>query len=124
MSESTTVVQDTLESVDDFLPMPGADEVVSSNDTPKPNVFSRNTPPVDMSFIEDKPEDKKEEEPEKKEDQPEDKTKEEPSITEEDKKVTDDAISQLDDELDPEADPEERNSLKHYQKNSNMQQCM
>lgn len=42
----------TIESIDDFLPMPGAESIVTSDDEdPKPSVFSKNAKPADLSFL-------------------------------------------------------------------------
>ncbi len=54
-NQSTQVESVTLSDIDDFLPMPSADDVVigdGKSDTKKPSLFSRNAA-VDMSFLED-----------------------------------------------------------------------
>lgn len=46
----------TIESIDDFLPMPGADSIVTSDDDgPKPSVFSKGAKPADLSFLDGSP---------------------------------------------------------------------
>jgi hypothetical protein len=54
-NQSTQVESVTLSDIDDFLPMPSADDVVigdGKSDAKKPSLFSRNAA-VDMSFLED-----------------------------------------------------------------------
>jgi hypothetical protein len=52
-ADDTTVSSVTLESIDDFLPMPGAESIVTTDDEDAPkNVFS-NTGKADLSFLED-----------------------------------------------------------------------
>jgi hypothetical protein len=49
----TSVDSVTIDSIDDFLPMPGADSIVTSDDdSPKPSVFS-SAKPADLSFLDD-----------------------------------------------------------------------
>lgn len=49
----TSVDSVTIDSIDDFLPMPGADSIVTSDDdAPKPSVFS-SAKPADLSFLDD-----------------------------------------------------------------------
>lgn len=52
MSMPSTSVE-TVESFDDFIPLPGADQVVTPDSTPKPSVFSRSSS-ADFSFLEEK----------------------------------------------------------------------
>lgn len=50
--DNTATDSVTIESIDDFLPMPGADSIVTSDDDgPKPSVFSKGTKPADLSFL-------------------------------------------------------------------------
>jgi hypothetical protein len=81
-TKTTTEPQDvssvTIESIDDFLPLPGADSVVTSEEDDNKTIFSKNDKPVDLSFI-DKDND--------------DKT---PKVT---KEEVDSALSELDDAL-------------------------
>jgi hypothetical protein len=43
----------TIDSIDDFLPMPGADSIVTSDeDVDKPSLFSSSAKPADLSFLE------------------------------------------------------------------------
>jgi hypothetical protein len=69
-NQQSSVSNVTLESIDDFLPMPGADSVVTSDDDnaddKKPSIFSKGGP-VDTSFLdEDQPDDQGDDDPEKK----------------------------------------------------------
>ena len=52
-----TGATDTLniDNIDDFLPMPGADSIVTptDDDEPKPTVFTKNVKPADLSFLDD-----------------------------------------------------------------------
>lgn len=54
-TKTTTETQDvssvTLENIDDFLPLPGADSVVTSEEDEPKTVFSKPDGPVDLSFI-------------------------------------------------------------------------
>lgn len=54
-NKTTTETQDvssvTLENIDDFLPLPGADSVVTTEDDETKTVFSKPDGPVDLSFI-------------------------------------------------------------------------
>lgn len=56
MTPQTTVDSVNIESIDDFLPMPGADSIVTSDGEveEKNNIFTKPNKPVDLSFI-DKP---------------------------------------------------------------------
>jgi hypothetical protein len=60
-TENKSQVEDvTIDNIDDFLPMPGADSVVTSDeDGDKPNLFSPNSKPVNLDFL-DKSEDEEE----------------------------------------------------------------
>jgi len=60
-TENKSQVEDvTIDNIDDFLPMPGADSVVTSDeDGDKPNLFSPNSKPVNLDFL-DKSEDDEE----------------------------------------------------------------
>lgn len=51
--ESQDVTSVVLDSIDDFLPLPGADSVVTSDedDEPKATVFSRSDKPADLTFL-------------------------------------------------------------------------
>ena len=51
--ESQDVTSVVLDSIDDFLPLPGADSVVTSDedDEPKSTVFSRPNKPADLTFL-------------------------------------------------------------------------
>lgn len=99
MDQENTVQKDTIEGIDDFLPMPGADTVVTAEGEEKkspPNMFKREAP-ADLSFL-DKEEDKKEEEEEEEdkdkdgeEDKPDDLSKPDDSIG-----AADDVIAELD----------------------------
>ena len=41
-----------IDNIDDFLPMPGADSVVTSDDEDgKPNLFTANSKPVNLDFL-------------------------------------------------------------------------
>lgn len=58
-NQQTSVSNVTLDSIDDFLPMPGADSVVTSGEgeggnaePAKPSIFSKDKP-ADMSFLDD-----------------------------------------------------------------------
>ena len=54
-NQQTSVSNVTIESIDDFLPMPGAESIVTSDEDQgeeKPTIFSTGKP-VDMSFLED-----------------------------------------------------------------------
>jgi hypothetical protein len=55
-NQQTSVSNVTIESIDDFLPMPGAESIVTSDDDEnggeKPTIFSTGKP-VDMSFLDD-----------------------------------------------------------------------
>jgi hypothetical protein len=54
-TKTTTDTQDvssvTLENIDDFLPLPGADSVVTSEEEDQKTVFSKADQPADFSFI-------------------------------------------------------------------------
>ena len=52
-TENKSQVEDiTIDNIDDFLPMPGADSVVTSyEDGDKPNLFSPNSKPVNLDFL-------------------------------------------------------------------------
>ena len=52
-TENKSQVEDiTIDNIDDFLPMPGADSVVTSDeDGDKPNLFSPNSKPVNLDFL-------------------------------------------------------------------------
>jgi hypothetical protein len=55
-NKTTTVDNVTIDSIDDFLPMPGAESIVTStNDSEeeKPGIFSPSGKTVDMGFLED-----------------------------------------------------------------------
>lgn len=58
-TENKSQVEDVvIDNIDDFLPMPGADSVVTSDENgDKPNLFSANSKPVNLDFL-DKDEDK------------------------------------------------------------------
>ena len=48
-----------IDNIDDFLPMPGADSVVTSNDEDgKPHLFTANSKPVNLDFLDTKDEEK------------------------------------------------------------------
>ena len=66
-TENKSQVEDiTIDNIDDFLPMPGADSVVTSDEEGgKPNLFSPNSKPVNLDFL-DKSDD--EEDPKEKTD--------------------------------------------------------
>lgn len=53
MTPQTTVDSVNLDSIDDFLPMPGAESIVTSDGEveEKNNIFTKPNKPVDMSFI-------------------------------------------------------------------------
>jgi len=116
-NENKTVVQDDDINIDDFLPMPGADSVVTGdeNDTPKPGIFSKDAK-VDMSFLDEDKKDKPEEGSDDKLD-PDDPDKKKPEeeedeiVSEEDKKKTDSIIDELDKDLNPDAEEEEEKDL-------------
>lgn len=81
-TKTTTETQDvssvTIENIDDFLPLPGADSVVTSDDDDdQKTIFSKSDTPADLSFI----------------DNDDDKT---PKVT---KEEVDSALSELDDAL-------------------------
>jgi len=51
-TENKSQVEDvTIDNIDDFLPMPGADSVVTSDEDDKPNLFSPNSKPVNLDFL-------------------------------------------------------------------------
>jgi len=52
-TENKSQVEDVvIDNIDDFLPMPGADSVVTSDeDGDKPNLFSPNSKPVNLDFL-------------------------------------------------------------------------
>lgn len=51
--QNTSTDSVTIDSIDDFLPMPGADSIVTADedDDAKPSMFSANTKPADLSFL-------------------------------------------------------------------------
>jgi hypothetical protein len=53
-TENKSQVEDVvIDNIDDFLPMPGADSVVTSDEEgDKPNLFSANSKPVNLDFLE------------------------------------------------------------------------
>ncbi len=89
-NQQTVVSNVTLESIDDFLPMPGAESVVTADDEgdKKPTIFSTQKP-VDTSFLDDddKGEDPDNQDPDK---------KKKPAAS---SAATDDALKDLDEEL-------------------------
>jgi len=70
MSQTTTTTVENIESIDDFLPMPGAESIVVADDKntteEKPGIFSAPGKTVDMSFLEDDGKGSEEEDKEKK----------------------------------------------------------
>ena len=54
-NNNSTVDNVSIDNIDDFLPMPGAESIVTSDDDEnnKPNLFSSNNKPVNMDFLED-----------------------------------------------------------------------
>jgi hypothetical protein len=53
-----TVDNVSIDNIDDFLPMPGADSIVTSEEDDngsKPNMFSSNNKPVNMDFLDEDP---------------------------------------------------------------------
>jgi hypothetical protein len=103
MEDNNTVSQDTIEGIDDFLPMPGAETVVTASDEPvdtktekqKQNIFAKSKP-ADLSFL-----DKEEETEEQKEDEEVDNEAEEPKVTaktESSEGAADEIISEIDNE--------------------------
>lgn len=54
-NNNSTVDNVSIDNIDDFLPMPGAESIVTSDDdeNDKPNLFSSNNKPVNMDFLED-----------------------------------------------------------------------
>lgn len=54
-NNNSTVDNVSIDNIDDFLPMPGADSIVTSDeeDKDKPNLFSSNNKPVNMDFLDD-----------------------------------------------------------------------
>jgi hypothetical protein len=81
MSDPQEVNSVTLENIDDFLPLPGADSVVTTEEEEIKTVFSKNDKPTDFSFI--------------------DKDDENTKVT---KEEVDDALSELDDALSDDSD--------------------
>jgi hypothetical protein len=53
-NNQSQVESTVIENIDDFLPMPGADSVVTSDDDDdkKPNLFTSNSKPVNLDFLE------------------------------------------------------------------------
>jgi len=51
MTDPQEVNSVTLENIDDFLPLPGADSVVTTDEEETKTVFSKNDKPTDFSFI-------------------------------------------------------------------------
>ena len=86
-NQQTTVSNVTLDSIDDFLPMPGADSVVTADegDDKKPSIFSTQKP-VDTSFLDKEDEEEEDEDGKKKTPAP-------------DAAATADALKDLDEEL-------------------------
>ena len=76
MADPQAVDSVTLENIDDFLPLPGADSVVTTDEEETKTVFSKNDKPTDFSFI--------------------DKDDENTKVT---KEEVDEALSELDDAL-------------------------
>lgn len=81
MSDPQEVNSVTLENIDDFLPLPGADSVVTTDEEETKTVFSKNDKPTDFSFI--------------------DKDDENTKVT---KEEVDEALSELDDALSDDSD--------------------
>lgn len=54
-NNNSTVDNVSIDNIDDFLPMPGADSIVTSDeeDKDKPNLFSSDNKPVNMDFLDD-----------------------------------------------------------------------
>jgi len=53
--DNTSTDSVTIDSIDDFLPMPGADSIVTADEDQddKPSVFTSKAKPADLSFLED-----------------------------------------------------------------------
>jgi len=58
--QNTSTDSVTIDSIDDFLPMPGADSIVTADedDDAKPSMFSANAKPADLSFLDSGNDDK------------------------------------------------------------------
>lgn len=109
MQDSNTVQKDTIEGIDDFLPMPGADTVVTSggkSDESKkeeaPSMFKRDAP-ADLSFLDKDKLDKDEDEDDDNDDDDDgefkkDKTPDASKKTEDSTGAADDIIAELDKE--------------------------
>jgi hypothetical protein len=71
MTNQQTNVSNVDIDLDEFLPLPGADDVITTGTEPKKNIFSQN-PGVDMSFLEndDKKDDEDDEDKDDKDDKP------------------------------------------------------
>jgi hypothetical protein len=54
-NNNSTVDNVSIDNIDDFLPMPGAESIVTSDDedNEKPNLFSSNNKSVNMDFLDD-----------------------------------------------------------------------
>jgi hypothetical protein len=54
-NNNSTVDNVSIDNIDDFLPMPGAESIVTSDDdeNEKPNLFSSRNKPVNMDFLDD-----------------------------------------------------------------------
>ena len=62
---NSTVDNVSIDNIDDFLPMPGAESIVTSDEEEsKPNLFSSENKPVNMDFLDDTSKSKKEDEDE------------------------------------------------------------
>lgn len=92
-NKNTTVDSVTIDSIDDFLPMPGAESIVTSEggEEEKPGIFSAPGKTVDMGFLESSEDDDEEKKP----------------TTEEKKAETAQALAALDSELEAAAEDEE-----------------
>ena len=66
-NNNSTVDNVSIDNIDDFLPMPGAESIVTSDEEEsKPNLFSSENKPVNMDFLDDTSKSKKEDEDEDK----------------------------------------------------------